>query len=149
MAESKGIRNVMSRVDFFKVVECLKKNKQWFLDNRPTLPQAAEKLKELMGNPDYVIPYKSVSDMQEASGITWEAKRIITDRSGKVKELEDLLLQAMQTIEQQGRDLKCLARAVRTLYNKGREPYPETFNSLLNRYDAPTNNQVPIAVANH
>lgn len=80
-------KNVLSHTKFYAACECLKKNKQTFLDERPRQDQAAVMLTKLTG---FEVSKHSLVNICEATGITWESRR--------ERELMPVLVQLLVTV---------------------------------------------------
>lgn len=93
----------VSQVQFYQIVECLKKNKEMFITTRPTRQKAAQQLTELLGFP---VSINAIVNAQKVSNITWRIKP--KDKKPSIK-------------------LSSLATAVHMLYEKLNEAPPDEF----------------------
>ncbi len=100
----------VSRVQFFRLCEELKKKRDLLLRERPSLPAAAKQLGEWLG---IRVSAQAISEAQEATGVKWT------------------VLKHCATAQEKTNRYRILARAVIRLYRKLGEEVP---GELLETY---------------
>jgi hypothetical protein len=125
MAESRP-RN-MTHVMFHKACVTLKKNKQEFLDKRPTQAAAAEMLGKMLG---FEISSASIPDIQEATGVRWRSVKDTVNNRG-----------TNASVRQNA--VTSIARALAQLYEKLGEEMPTGFKNLIDLIRSETGGHRP------
>jgi hypothetical protein len=110
----------LTHITFFKVCEVLRTHRERFLKERPTDRKAAEMLTELS---KIQVSENSVSEIKEASEVTWERKK-----AGPK-------LERSKALTMQRQACRTLARAVKLLYRKFDEELPSALANLCDFYD--------------
>lgn len=62
----------VTHLQFMQAVDCLRKNKQEFLDRRPDHPETGKMLSEKLG---FTISRGTAAKIREAAGVVWETRR--------------------------------------------------------------------------
>lgn len=126
--QSKSNRPHLSHAEFYRVCEALKKHKQWFLTERPNLPDAAKKLSELSG---LRVSIHSLSEAREVMEITWEAKKSPNkprqSRSTEIRTLATALFRLYRKLDEEPTAaLTQLYEEVTSRHSSSSDPTPPT-----------------------